>query len=163
VAGALVGCWDHSKEGLFSVGTYLDMTVLQKGRLRLGCWYNGAAASSSVTAYIWTTPLGEAEVTGQDHVRINKVYATGGSSTEYVELVNYGNKPSNLKGMTLLATESKKLFTFPETIVEPGRSVVVWGDRSGAFSFGSSTALFRDGAAETVMLLAPRQIYDIKP
>ncbi|BAY25488.1 hypothetical protein NIES2100_52940 [Calothrix sp. NIES-2100] len=73
---------------------------------------------------------------------------------EYIEISNKGTTPADLSGWRVTSAGSnKQIFTFAKgTLLQPGKSFRVYSNQvhpeSGGFSFGSSTALWKDSGDE---------------
>ncbi|MBD2353816.1 lamin tail domain-containing protein [Tolypothrix sp. FACHB-123] len=73
---------------------------------------------------------------------------------EYIEITNKGTTPADLSGWRVTSAGSnKQVFTFSKgTLLQPGKSFRVYSNQvhpeSGGFSFGSSTALWKDSGDE---------------
>ena len=70
-------------------------------------------------------------------------------SDEYVEIMNLGNDPVDLKSWVLKdVADGRPSFTFPSYVLQPGNSIRVYTNEIhpeySGFSFGSGTAVWNN-------------------
>jgi len=124
----------------------------------------------------WLTPIPKATYTfgpptatptpSMPKVAISYIFYDGTvalfESDEYAQITNNGSAPVNLKGWRLNAGESVQNFWFPDFVIEPGQSCLVYTNEyhpeSCGFSFGSAAIWDNKGdcgylydAAETIV------------
>ncbi len=166
--GCLLGTLDDGKT-YFGIGTWLDMTVQQKGRLKLICWDDSAGDDTGdIEAKIWTSaapylPAGTGAgphppATGDIAITINSAGSTG---TENIVLTNNKSDELELGGLTLQiptgSSKGVKEFTFPAgTKLAAGDNLTVYiGDKPGKpYCFKSPVPMLWGGGKDRVLLVS---------